>query len=424
MKIYDLIGIGLGPYNLGMAALIQEAGAFDALFFEKEAEFDWHPGMLIDGTDLQVAFLADLVTFANPKSRFTYLNYLHEHQRLYQFFSFKEFEMPRSEYNHYAKWTASLLENCLYERNVISLSDQTSHGYYEVRVLTGTGENETYYAKNISLGTGSKPFLPDAAQKVSGLTHSSDYLHKKEEYKQTDSIAVIGSGQSAAEIFLDLLESQPYHQYHLSWYTRSPGILQLESSKFGQEFFTPDFTDYFHDLPLQQREHALSMLDYVRNGIAPDTLNSIYRWMYHRSSGGRELAITIQPNAELINIKNDGEQLNCTFEHKLSNREFTRSFQRIIAATGYQPNLPSFFQQAFDHAEKENGHFVVSRNYHLLFNKDRHENVYLLTAIEKTHGAEATNMGMAVNRNIHIINKIAGRIIYKNPRNVTFQSFE
>ncbi|WP_166786823.1 lysine N(6)-hydroxylase/L-ornithine N(5)-oxygenase family protein [Jeotgalibacillus salarius] len=424
MKIYDLIGIGLGPYHLGMAALIQEADAFDALFFEKNDEFNWHPGMLIDGTDLQVAFLADLATFANPKSQFTYLNYLHEHNRMYQFFSFKEFEMPREEYNHYAKWAASRLDNCLYSRSVVSIQDQSEKGYYEVTVGTAHGTNETYLAKNISLGTGSNPYLPSPARNTPGLSHSSEYTNIKEQYKNSESIAIIGSGQSAAEIFLDLLESQPYHNYHLSWYTRSPGILQLESSKFGQEFFTPDFTDYFHQLPLEKREHALSMLDYVRNGIAPATLNSIYRWMYHRSSGGKQLNITIQPNAELKDIYQKDHMLTSTFEHQLSHISFERSFDKIIAATGYQPNLPSFFSKAFNHAKMENGHFAVSRDYSLQFNENRPGNVFLLTSIEKTHGAEATNMGMAVNRNVHIINKIAGREVYKNPRNVTFQSFE
>ncbi|AJD90762.1 hypothetical protein JMA_14450 [Jeotgalibacillus malaysiensis] len=424
MKIYDLIGVGLGPYHLGMAALIQESGAFEALFLEKETQFEWHPGMLIDGTDLQVAFLADLVTFANPKSHFTYLNYLHEHKRLYQFFSFKEFEIPRAEYNHYAKWTASQLHNCQYECEVISIHDHKEHGYYEVTVLSTGGETVTYYAKNISLGTGSKPFLPAPAVNVPGLSHSAEYLNVKEDYKKAESIAVIGSGQSAAEIFLDLLESQPYHRYHLSWYTRSSGILQLESSKFGQEFFTPDFTDYFHDLPIENRERALSMLDYVRNGIAPDTLDAIYKWLYHRSSGGEKLKVSIQPNAELKELRMDDGLLHCQFEHKLSNKYFERSFQHIIAATGYEPNVPDFFIKAFDHAKKENDHFAVSRAYHLQFNDQRTHNVYLLTAIEKTHGAEATNMGMAVNRNIHIINKISGREVFKNPRNVTFQSLE
>ena len=71
--MYDLIGV-VGPYNLSLAALLDSVDNIEPLFFEQQTKFDWHPGMLIDGTDLQVPFLADLVTFADPRSRFTFLN--------------------------------------------------------------------------------------------------------------------------------------------------------------------------------------------------------------------------------------------------------------------------------------------------------------------------------------------------------------
>lgn len=64
------------------------------LFFEQETEFAWHPGMLIKGTDLQVSFLADLVTMANPRSKYTFLNYLHESNRLHRFYTFEQFDIP------------------------------------------------------------------------------------------------------------------------------------------------------------------------------------------------------------------------------------------------------------------------------------------------------------------------------------------
>ncbi|KIL45834.1 hypothetical protein KP78_21830 [Jeotgalibacillus soli] len=68
MNMIDLIRIE--PYHFQMAAAIQEADAFDAVFFEQENTFESYPGMLIDGTNLQVSFLADLVSYANPKSHF------------------------------------------------------------------------------------------------------------------------------------------------------------------------------------------------------------------------------------------------------------------------------------------------------------------------------------------------------------------
>ena len=85
-QIYDLCGTGIGPFNLSMAALADHT-ELQAVFLEKKNEsFDWYPGMLIKGSDLQVPFLADLVTFADPTSPYTFLNYLHHQNRLYSFF--------------------------------------------------------------------------------------------------------------------------------------------------------------------------------------------------------------------------------------------------------------------------------------------------------------------------------------------------
>lgn len=101
-----MVGIGIGPFNLGLAALAEPLDEIDAVFFDKEEKFEWHPGMLIDGTDLQIPFLADLVTFADPTSPYSFLNYIHKQKRLYPFFFFNRFDIPRQEYNEYAKWVA------------------------------------------------------------------------------------------------------------------------------------------------------------------------------------------------------------------------------------------------------------------------------------------------------------------------------
>jgi lysine N6-hydroxylase len=111
-ELYDVIGIGIGPSNLSLAALIAEKTELKTAFFDQTAEFRWHPGMLLDSADNQVSFIADLVTFANPKSQFTYLNYLYEHNRLYKFFFYHKFEIPRLEYNDYAKWVSGQLLSC------------------------------------------------------------------------------------------------------------------------------------------------------------------------------------------------------------------------------------------------------------------------------------------------------------------------
>ena len=45
-RIIDLAGIGIGPSNLSIAALIQDVPGASAAFFERKPKFDWHPGLL------------------------------------------------------------------------------------------------------------------------------------------------------------------------------------------------------------------------------------------------------------------------------------------------------------------------------------------------------------------------------------------
>jgi lysine N6-hydroxylase len=125
-KIYDLIGVGIGPFNLGMAALLDNKEEIEGIFFEESSSFNWHPGMLIEGADLQVPFLADLVTFADPTSKYSFINYLHKHNRLYTFYFFNRFDIPRREYNDYAQWVAGQLDNCRFNKRVVDVTDHVT----------------------------------------------------------------------------------------------------------------------------------------------------------------------------------------------------------------------------------------------------------------------------------------------------------
>lgn len=71
--MHGVTGVGLGPFNRGLAALLAPTGV-DAVFFDDKPGFAWHPGLMLPGAEIQVPFLADLVTLADPTSRYTFLN--------------------------------------------------------------------------------------------------------------------------------------------------------------------------------------------------------------------------------------------------------------------------------------------------------------------------------------------------------------
>ncbi|WP_281974281.1 lysine N(6)-hydroxylase/L-ornithine N(5)-oxygenase family protein [Halobacillus litoralis] len=429
-NIYDVIGIGIGPFNLGLAALINQTDEIDAVFFESTPEFIWHPGMLIEKMDLQVPFLADLVTFGDPKSPYTFMNYLHEHDRMFPFFFHRHFEVPREEYNHYMQWVAKQLSGLHFGHTVVDVLDkkEAEVPHYEVVVEEkATGKQKYFQAKHVVMGTGNDPLMLDGMESLPNedVLHTSRYLFEKDHLLKAKHVTIVGSGQSALEVFLDLLEEQERHDMKLSLLTRSGGLFQLDTAKFAQEMFTPDFVDYFHQLNFKQRNEALDTLGPLRKGIDPDTLTRLYTKLYHRTAGMKDSQVLIQPMTEIKGIEacEDGYHLQCRqWQEEI---EYTYPSDKVVLATGYKPHIPSWFMDRFgDEIEWEDDlMYKVSRDYQLVFNDKRDHHFFTLTNLVHSHGAGATNLGLSVHRNVHIINTIAGKEIYRNQKESTFQQF-
>ena len=79
----DIIGIGFGPANLALAIAFEElTPAARIRFIEARHNPLWQGEMMLDGADIQNHPSRDLVTLRNPRSRYTFTNYLFEEGRL------------------------------------------------------------------------------------------------------------------------------------------------------------------------------------------------------------------------------------------------------------------------------------------------------------------------------------------------------
>jgi len=106
---YDVVGVGAGPFNLSIAALLHPLPNVRHRFFERQQEYSWHPGMLLPNTTIQNSFLKDLVSFADPTSPFSFLAFLHAKKRLYEYVNAGFSRMSRVEFNQYLQWVARQL---------------------------------------------------------------------------------------------------------------------------------------------------------------------------------------------------------------------------------------------------------------------------------------------------------------------------
>ncbi|MGO3893524.1 SidA/IucD/PvdA family monooxygenase, partial [Brevibacterium aurantiacum] len=158
--IHDIVGIGIGPFGLGLAALSDPLPDVDGVFLDQRKEFRWHPGMMIEGATVQVPFLADLVTMADPTSRFSFLQFLKDSGRLYPFYIRESFYPLRAEFDEYCRWVAAQLDTLRWNRTVTSVTRDNDIYTVTAEVADQSGQalrTESYRARHLVLGVGTSP---------------------------------------------------------------------------------------------------------------------------------------------------------------------------------------------------------------------------------------------------------------------------
>ncbi|UPK71982.1 lysine N(6)-hydroxylase/L-ornithine N(5)-oxygenase family protein [Chitinophaga filiformis] len=421
---YDIIGIGIGPFNLGLAALLQPVGRISAVFFDQAPGFDWHPGLMLSNATLQVPFMADLVTMADPTSEYSFLNYLKQSGRLYKFYIREDFFILRKEYNAYCKWVAERLPSCRFSHKVVAVQYEADRQLYAVSTEhTLTGKTALHYTRKLVLGTGTQPYMPAFAKKgiLPDVIHTSAYLNYKDKIGGKRSVTVIGSGQSAAEVFADLLPLAA-EGMQLNWFTRPDRFFPMEYSKLTLELTSPEYVDYFYSIPAAGRQELLSRQNPLFKGINYDLINQIFDTLYEMSVDKDISHIELRPNVQLNDIRaNAGNSYTLDLTQVQQQRSFTRDTDFVILATGYKYREPAFLEGISDRiVRREDQLFDVQRNYAIDLHGDE---IFVQNAELHTHGFVTPDLGMGAYRNSCIINTIAGEEIYHTELRIAFQQF-
>jgi lysine N6-hydroxylase len=424
--VHDVVGVGLGPFNLGLAALLDGVDeAVDAVFLERDAEFSWHEGMLLEGATLEVPFLADLVTLADPTNPHSYLNYLRETGRIYEFYFYETFQTPRREYNDYLRWVVENLEACRFEREVVSVRWDAEAACYVVTARRPeTGERFEYRGENLALGVGSRPQVPEQLRghPQDDVFHTATYRHRRDRAVDADAVTVVGSGQSAAEVFLDLLERQADRDYRLDWLTRSEGFFPMEYSKLGLQHFTPEYDRYVYDLPQAVKDDLVPDQDRLYKGVDPGTSAEIYNLLYRRSIGDREPDVGLFAMTEVRDVASLGEAYALDCHQWQSDESFVLESEVVVLGTGYERPVPDFLDRLEAAINwDERGRFQVTDDHRL--DVDAAGDVFLQNAELHTHGVGVPDLGLGCYRNTRFVNRLLGREAYPEDVDTVYQDF-
>ncbi|MFD0413683.1 lysine N(6)-hydroxylase/L-ornithine N(5)-oxygenase family protein [Streptomyces sp. NPDC127108] len=435
----DLVGIGIGPFNLSLAALAQPLDGLDTAFYEQRPSFHWHPGLLIDGATLQVPFLADLVTLADPANPWSFLSYLRARERLFPFYFAERFHIQRAEYDAYCRWVSENLPALHFGHQIDAVRWNPERGLFEVDFtqLDAEGEAEALgrtHARNIAIGVGTAPYVPEPLRPLADaptvpVVHAADYLLHRDRFLAAEHITVIGSGQSGAEVFLDLLRHRPPGAERLHWLARTPAFAPMEYSKLGLEHFTPDYTRYFHALPEPVRDRLVPGQWQLHKGIDADTIAAIHDELYQRSLHGGWPDAVLTPGVAVRTAGRVGAtRVELHLEHLEQGSRSRITTDAVILATGYKERpldqllagLDPYMRR--DSSERPR----IDEQYRLVLDPSvtgTGSNIYVQNAERHTHGVGAPDLGLAAWRSATILNTLTGKNPYPLPDRTAFTSF-
>lgn len=399
-EIYDVVGIGFGPSNLSLAIALEEHGAsaaqkpVKAHFFERQPRFGWHRNMLLPSATMQISFLKDLATYRDPMSRFSFISYLHASGRLVQFVNNQDFFPTRQEFHQYLEWAAAgVSDRVTYGAEVTSIRPVTEPGartpdLLEIEVRGSDGTTSAVVTRNVVISTGLVPRLPDGVTSDEHIWHSSEFLGKfhARDPKDLKNVAVVGAGQSAAEITRFFHDELPHAQ--VSSIIPSYGYSIADDTPFANEVFDPGAVDDYYFGTDRARD---AFWRYHRNTnygvVDSDVIRSLYQRSYDEQVRG-EQRLHFRNLTRVGEVKRAGSQTRVALRSLLDDRTEEVSVDALVFATGYDGLDPARLLGDFDQNFRRDaqGKHRVERDYRLVAATDLTCGVYLQGGTEHSHG--------------------------------------
>lgn len=336
-QTYDVIGIGFGPANIALAIALEEMGfSGTQLFLERQASTKWQPQMMLKGSDIQNHPSRDLVTPRNPRSRYTFTNFLFENDRLFEHLNLG-LEFPlRSEFAEYISWVASFFaKSVAYNQTAVAIKVDSARKLYSVTTHNGN----TFCARSLVIAPGRTPAIPQAFAgcEPSRVFHLTQYLGRLTQLAQQHElkrIAVVGGSQSAIEIMLHLRHSYP--ALEIINVQRGYGFRLKDTSQFSEHVYFPSFVDQYYNSSTETKNNINRHLHFTNYSAADaDVISELYLGMYEDKRQGKN-RITIKNFSEIQDCKHATHSYSLTILNTQSKTtEQLLDLDAVVLATGF-----------------------------------------------------------------------------------------
>ncbi|MFL6136576.1 MAG: lysine N(6)-hydroxylase/L-ornithine N(5)-oxygenase family protein [Frankiaceae bacterium] len=410
----ELLAVGAGPSNLALAVALEELAPDDlakgSLVVERRDAVEWQQGLLLPWAKSQVSFLKDLVTLRDPCSAFSFLSYLHANGRLDDFINMGSFMPYRMEISGYLQWVADSLSKVRVElgRTCTSIEPIRDGSGMLTGWLTQLADGTSITSRYLVIGTGRDPHVPPVltALPAGRVTHSTQYRFRMADLPRDRPcrVAVVGSGQSAAEMFRSVQEDLP--DAEVTWVMRSIGLRSYEMSKFINERYFPSHIDAFFGARPEGRQQILREMHHTNySGLAPSLLESIYTDLYlERFAGIERTRIVTMTDITAAREVDDEVVLDLT--DRRTGRVTELPCDLIFCGTGFSRAMPRLVT-SLGAALGLDG-ISVTRHYRLVTDEPAAGACYLQGVNEATHGIADSLLSVLGHRAADIAQDILG----------------
>jgi L-ornithine N5-monooxygenase len=408
----ELLAVGAGPANLALAVALEELGldglAQNSLVIERGESVEWQRGLLMPWTRSQVAFAKDLVTLRNPRSEYTFLNYLRSVGRLDDFINMGSFTPYRIEVSGYLRWVAESLRDVRLELGCDCLSIEPARG--SDGTLTGwatrLGDGSTVNSRYLVVGVGRDPYLPPALAGLPAdrLIHSTRYRSTVDglDRSRPSRVAVIGAAQSSAEMFRALECDLP--NADLTWVMRSIGLRAYDTNKFNNELYYPTYIDTFFDARPEAKDQILREMHLTNySGVERYLLEELYQSLYLDRIAGVERRHLVTMT-DIVGARMDGDEVVLDVLNRRTGEATEIRADLVFSGTGFVREMPRLIRDlaaaiGLDHIE-------VDRQYRMLLGEPSGAACYLQGVNEATHGIADSLLSVLGNRAADITHDI------------------
>lgn len=406
---YDLLGIGIGPFHLSLAALMKKHDKARTLFLDQKPGFEWHSELMFSEADMQTSYLKDLVTPVDPTNPHSFLNYLVENGIFYSFMNTNRKVVTRIEFERYCQWVSTNMKESLkFNSSVESVSFKGNKFLIET-------SKESFTSSHLSIATGLQPRIPECAQKLIGpmVFHAKSSALKSVDLTNKR-VLIIGGGQTGVEIFTSAIQEKWGRVKNIRLISRRQNLEPLDESPFTNEYFSPSYVEDFFKLEQGHKEPIVKAQKLASDGNTPQYLEKLYNLLYQmKHVKCHPLDFKILPYRNLVDIRKTESGYEAILENNFHHLHETLEADIVILSTGFRIGIPKIFDNIKDilHFD-EQGRFIIRRNFDLDWKGPQENKIYALNFSRHRHGISEPQTSLMAWRSATIINDMAGSDIY------------